>query len=179
MKKIPAIVMMAVTNVSFAADEIKAPANQGGGTIRFVGSIIDAPCTISQESVDQTIEMGQISNSLLEQQGEGVLRPFEIKLENCASATAKKVTVYFNGISDDTAKTRLAINGTAKGAAIAIVNQIDGSNIALGTPTKAVAVLAGENHLKFGAKLVSNLTAGSKATPGEFSAIADFVMSYQ
>ena len=176
-----AAMMLVFSGASFAADTPVAPAkaNQGGGVIKFTGAIIDAPCSISPDSVDQTVDMGQVANSLLEQQGEGALRPFEIKLESCAADTAKKVTVAFNGIADDTAKSLLALNGTAKGAAIAIVNQFDGSKVTLGMPTSAAEVMAGENTLKFGAKLVSNLAKGEKATPGEYSATADFVMSYQ
>lgn len=164
---------------AMAADPVVPVADQGHGTIKFVGAIIDAPCSIAPESVDQTIQMGQIANSALESQKEGPLRPFEIHLEACALDTAKSATVTFNGIADDTDKKHLAINGSAKGAAIAMVNQQDGAEVVLGQPTKAVTLVAADNSLKFGAKLVSNLQNGTKAVPGQFTATADFIMSYQ
>ncbi|MDR6997440.1 type 1 fimbria pilin [Aeromonas salmonicida] len=156
-----------------------APTDQGHGVIKFVGAIIDAPCSIAPESVDQTIQMGQIANSLLEHQGEGPLRPFEIHLEGCSLDTAKTASITFNGIADDSEKKHLSLNGFAKGAAIAMVSQRDGSEVVLGTPTKALSLVDGHNHLKFGAKLVSNLKSGEKATPGEFTATSDFIMTYQ
>lgn len=156
-----------------------APTDQGHGVIKFVGAIIDAPCSIAPESVDQTIQMGQIANSFLEHQGEGPLRPFEIHLEGCSLDTAKTASITFNGIADDSEKKHLSLNGFAKGAAIAMVSQRDGSELVLGTPTKALSLVDGDNHLKFGAKLVSNLKSGEKATPGEFTATSDFIMTYQ
>lgn len=156
-----------------------ATTDQGHGVIKFVGAIIDSPCSIAPESVDQTIQMGQIANSLLEHQGEGPLRPFDIHLEGCSLDTAKTASITFKGIADDSEKKHLALNGLAKGAAIAMVSQLDGSEVVLGTPTKAMSLVEGDNHLKFGAKLVSNLKSGEKATPGEFTATSDFIMTYQ
>ncbi|MGN7510479.1 fimbrial protein [Aeromonas salmonicida] len=169
------VMMLMLSGSVFAAD---APA-AGGGMVKFIGSIIDSPCSIAPESADQTIQMGQISNSILEKQGEGPLRPFEIHLEGCAADTVKTASITFNGIPDDTDKTHLSINGFAKGAAIAMVSQLDGSAVVLGTPTKAMSLVEGDNHLKFGAKIVSNVKSGGKVTPGEFSATTDFVMAYQ
>lgn len=155
------------------------PKDQGHGTIKFIGAIIDSPCSIAPESVDQTIQMGQVANSQLEKQKEGPLRPFEIHLEGCSLETAKSATVTFNGIADDTEKKYLAINGFAKGAAIAMVSQLIGEEVILGQPVKAGELVEGDNHLKFGAKLVSNLKEGEKAVAGEFTATTDFVMNYQ
>ncbi|WP_346210323.1 fimbrial protein [Aeromonas salmonicida] len=178
-----AMMMLLLSGTAFAEEVTPPPANaptdQGHGVIKFVGAIIDAPCSIAPESVDQTIQMGQVANSLLESQGETPLRPFEIHLEACSLDTAKTASITFNGIADDSEKKHLAINGFAKGAAVAIVSQLDGSEVVLGTPTKGAALLEGDNHLKFGAKLVSNIKSGEKATPGEFTATSDFIMNYQ
>ena len=40
-------------------------ADQGHGKVTFTGSIIDAPCSISPDSIDQTVSLGQISNACL------------------------------------------------------------------------------------------------------------------
>lgn len=178
-KKTVAATLMVMISGAALADDETTPTNQGNGVVNFVGAIIDSPCSIAPEDIEQTIQLGMISNELLENQGESPLRAFGIKLENCSVATAKTATITFNGIADDTEKKHLAIQGTAKGAAIAMVNQLDGSEIVLGTPTKAMDLVEGDNHLKFGAKVVSNINSGDKATPGNFTATADFVMNYQ
>lgn len=176
-----AMMMCFLSSAAFAAEDEGAavPTEQGHGVIKFVGAIIDAPCSIAPESVDQTIQMGQVANSLLESQGETPVRPFDIHLESCSFDTAKTATITFNGMAADTEKKHLAISGSGKGAAIAMVNQLDGSEVVLGTPTKSGTLMQGDNHLKFGAKLVSNIKGGEKATPGEFTATSDFIMTYQ
>ncbi|HDZ8855631.1 TPA: fimbrial protein [Aeromonas dhakensis] len=157
------------------------PVDQGHGTIKFIGAIIDAPCSIAPESVDQTVQMGEIANVLLNKQGATPLRPFEIHLEDCDFATASDATVTFNGIPADTAKKSLALNGGGSGGAISLVNKQSGEEIVLGTPTKVASLVNGDNHLKFGAKVISTVAADGKvkAVPGEFDASADFIMTYQ
>lgn len=44
-------------------------ADQGHGKVTFTGSIIDAPCSISPDSIDQTVSLGQISNAALANSG--------------------------------------------------------------------------------------------------------------
>lgn len=149
----------------------------GHGVVNFVGSIIDAPCSIAPESLDQTVQMGQISSQLLEKEGETPVRTFNIHLESCSAATAKSATITFDGNADSVHTNHLAITGTGKGGAVALLNQ-DESEIHLGEKI-GVAINDGENTLNFGAKLVSNLRKGESATPGEFASTANFVMSYQ
>lgn len=180
-KHFSSTMIMLMLSAAVFAEEIdtpaaSAPTDLGHGVIKFVGAILDAPCSIAPQSVDQTIQMGQISNSLLVQQGEGPLRPFEIRLEGCALDTAKTASITFNGIADDSKKKRLFLNGAAKGAAIAMVSQLDGSEVTLGTPTKALSLVGGDNTLKFGAKMVKN---GEQAILGEFTATSDFIITYQ
>ncbi|OEE49813.1 fimbrial protein [Vibrio anguillarum] len=174
-KTIIASAMMMLSASVFAA----AAEDTGHGVVNFTGAIIDAPCSIAPESMDQTINMGLISNDLLEKQGETPVRPFSIHLESCSTETAKAATVTFSGRSDSVEKKNLAISGAGKGAAIALVNQLDDSVIELGTKTKAISIVEGDNVLQFGAKLVSNLKEGDKATPGEFKATTNFIISYE
>ncbi|OXX55557.1 fimbrial protein [Vibrio sp. V12_P9A6T4] len=189
-KTIIASAMMVLLSASVFAEEgegggVTPPpastitADQGHGVINFVGAIIDAPCSIAPESVDQSIQMGMISNVLLEKQGETPIRPIHIHLESCSTETAKQASLKFTGITDDASKKNLAILGSAKGAAISLINLQDGSEIELGTNTKGIELLEGDNVLNFAAKLVSTLKAGEKATPGQFTATANFAMSYE
>ncbi|QSR71952.1 fimbrial protein [Aeromonas jandaei] len=179
------VVMFSImSGYAMADDATPAPTptsipEQTRGTINFTGAIIDAPCSIASESVNQTVQMGQISSRVLELNKEGPLRPFEIHLEGCTLDTVNSATVTFNGIADNTEKTRLAVSGYAKGAAISLVSQHDGQEVVLGQPTNALTLVDGDNRLKFGAKVVSTLQTGAKAVAGEFSATTDFVMNYQ
>jgi type 1 fimbria pilin len=153
------------------------PVDQGHGTIKFVGAIIDAPCSIAPESVDQTVQMGEIANSLLKANGATPLRPFEIHLEACDITTALNATITFDGIPSDSTKSSLALNGGGSGGAIALVNKSTGEDIVLGSPTKVANLVNGDNHLKFGAKVISVKDAA--IITGEFDATSDFIMTYQ
>ncbi|MBL5913040.1 type 1 fimbrial protein [Enterobacter asburiae] len=150
-------------------------ADQGHGKITFTGSIIDAPCSISPESIDQTVSLGQISNAALADSGTSIPRNFEIKLENCTDVTAKTVTTTFTGTKGATSGS-LGITGTAKGASIILANG-DGKQIELGKASDAHMLQDGNNTLLFSAYLQGD--AGADAVPGDFSAIADFTLAYQ
>ncbi|OXX26725.1 fimbrial protein [Vibrio sp. V08_P9A1T1] len=168
-----ALMMLSASTLAAGANNI------GQGEIKFVGSILSAPCSIVPGDSEQTVDMGQISNDVLEGIGETPVRPFAIHLESCSVDTAKTASVIFTGDADTVNTKDLAMHGTAKGASIALVSQRDGSHVDLGTASKAINLVAGDNTLEFGAKLVSNLEEGKTATPGDFSATANFVMSYQ
>ncbi|ATL98232.1 fimbrial protein [Aeromonas sp. CA23] len=159
-----------------ATPAVQGPVDQGHGTIKFVGAIIDAPCSIAPESVDQTVQMGEIANSLLNANGATPLRPFEIHLEACDITTALNATVTFDGIPFDKDKKSLALNGGGSGGAIALVNKSTGEDIVIGKPTKVASLVNGDNHLKFGAKVIST---GKDVVTGEFDATSDFIMTYQ
>ena len=66
--------------------------------------------------------------------GRSTPRPFQIKLENCDTAT-KEVTVTFAGTGSQVIPGKLAITGTASGAAIGI--NFGDTEIELGTATPA------------------------------------------
>ncbi|TFZ53065.1 type 1 fimbrial protein [Serratia proteamaculans] len=150
------------------------PVDNGHGKVTFTGSIIDAPCSIDADSIDQTVELGQVSNVLLKDGGKSKVKPFEIRLESCSEATAKTVQTTFTGASN--ADGLLAFTGTAKGANIAITDQ-GGNLIKLGTASKGQALQNGNNNLSFAAYLQGEDKAD--ITPGDFKAVADFTLAYQ
>lgn len=80
-----------------APTAVPAMIDQGHGKVTFTGSIIDAPCSISPETVDQTVDMGQVSNVALKNGGKSAPRQFDIKLEQCDNSTLKTVTTTFEG----------------------------------------------------------------------------------
>ncbi|HDV9907157.1 TPA: type 1 fimbrial protein [Klebsiella oxytoca] len=158
-------------------------ADQGAGKITFTGSIIDAPCSITAESADQTISLGAISNVALAANGNtGVStpEPFSIELKDCVIATAgtkDKVSVTFTGAASTYDANSLGLIGTAEGAYI-LMSQSDGAKVALNTPTSAQTVGNGNNTLSFTAALKGG---GSEATikPGSFQVPTNFVLAYQ
>ncbi len=52
---------------------------QGQGRVTFNGTVVDAPCSISQKSADQSIDFGQLSKSFL--QAGGVSKPMNLDIE--------------------------------------------------------------------------------------------------
>ncbi|CAI0993411.1 Fimbria A protein precursor [Serratia fonticola] len=165
--------------VVFGMSSLAHAADQGHGKVTFTGSIIDAPCSIAPESVDQTVDLGQISNAALKDSGQSTPKNFDIKLEDCSFGTPaakNKVKVTFTGMESASGNGLLGITGNAKGASVAIT-QADGSVIKLGTPTKEQVLQDGNNTLNFAAYMQGD-GASAAITEGDFQAVADFTLAY-
>ena len=102
------------------AGQVQA-ADQGHGKVTFTGAIIDAPCSITPDTIEQTVDLGEISNKALTNGGKSRPRSFDIKLESCdlSGLTDKTVTITFTGTESRVQPGYLALVGTASGAAIA------------------------------------------------------------
>jgi len=174
--KLNKIMMAAV--LTFGTVSGAQAADQGHGTVTFTGSIIDAPCSIDPDTVDQTVALGSVSNVALVDGGTSSPKPFEIRLEKCSLDTAKTVTTTFNGASGKDGL--LGMTGDAKGASIAIT---DGSNniIKLGTATAGQIISTGmtEATLGFSAYLKGDGGAADTIIPGKFQSVANFMLNYQ
>ncbi len=170
--------MLALTMV-FGVSSMAHAADQGHGKVTFSGSIIDAPCSINPNSIDQTVELGQISKVALQGGGKSTPRNFTIDLENCSFGTPaakNKVQVTFTGMESAANNGLLGITGTAKGASVAITEG-DGQVIKLGKPTKAHVLQDGKNTLSFSAFMQGD-GASAAISEGDFQAIADFTLAY-
>jgi len=177
--------IMLATVLAIGASSIAnaAVTNKGSGTVTFTGSIIEAPCSITPETVDQTVNLGQVSNVALKDGGQSTPKNFQIKLENCDLTTAdpgknNSVSITFTGAASAADKNLLGITGTAKGASIAITDG-SGSVIKLGTPSQAQTLQVGNNTLSFAAYLQGSKASGAVVVPGEFQSVADFTLAYQ
>ncbi|MCR1574222.1 fimbrial protein [Klebsiella aerogenes] len=175
-------IMIAVVAFGMVGMANAAPTDAGHGTVKFEGSIIDAPCSITPDTVDQTVNLGQISNVALKDGGKSSPKNFYIKLENCDVSTAKNVTATFTGANSAGNPDLLGITGTARGASIAITDGA-GSLIKLGSSTKPQGIQDINNTLAFSAYLQGDMaadgTTGAEIVPGEFSSIANFTLAYQ
>ncbi|MCE1709028.1 type 1 fimbrial protein [Enterobacter hormaechei] len=148
--------------------------NQGSGTVKFTGSIIDAPCSIKNTNVE--VDMGAVSNVVLKDGGRSASKPFKIELVGCTFDTQKSVKTTFTG-PEAAEKGLLAIEGTAQGAAIAITNH-GNKVIPLGEASDNMSLHLGNNDLNFAAHL-KGLNSQDGVKPGDFTAIANFVLNYQ
>lgn len=178
--KLNKIMLAAV--MAFGVSSLAHAADQGHGKVTFSGSIIDAPCSIAPESMDQTVELGAISNVALKNGGKSTPRNFDIKLENCELTTAapgknNTVSLTFTGAASAIDTKLLGITGTAKGAGIAITDG-SGNDIVLGQKTNAQTLQNGANTLSFAAYLQGG-NASTTVVPGEFQSVADFTLAYQ
>ncbi|HHQ4308826.1 TPA: fimbrial protein [Serratia fonticola] len=151
--------------------------DQGHGTVTFTGSIIDAPCSISPDSIDQTVDLGQVSDVSLAAGGTSTPKFFEIVLEKCrVDDKGKSVTATFNG-ANGVINGSLGMTGTAQGASI-MLSDSKGTQIKLGEKTSTQVMQNGNNTLGFTAYLQGN-GASSAVVPGDFKSVANFTLAYQ
>ncbi|MBS8598347.1 type 1 fimbrial protein [Escherichia coli] len=184
---------VAMAVVSFGVNA--APTTpQGQGRVTFNGTVVDAPCSISQKSADQSIDFGQLSKSFL--QAGGVSKPMnlDIELVNCditsfkgvgGAPAAKKGTVKlaFSGPRVSGHNEELDTSG---GTGTAIVVQAAGKNVSFdgtegfdgATATGVSSLVDGDNTIHFTA-LVKKDTSGNDVAEGAFSAVANFNLIYQ
>ena len=165
---------MGVATFAQAAEEPVTPTDQGSGTVTFKGSIIDAPCSIVGNK-DQTVEMGQISNSALANGGTSIPADFKIETANCKLADKDKtVRVTVTG-AEGKIENSLGI-GKATGASI-IMQDGASNKIKLGTPTTLQTLANGSNTLSFSAYVQGN--PGETVQLGQFDSTASFTLAYQ
>jgi type 1 fimbria pilin len=160
-----------------AAGAANAVPDQGHGTVTIKGSIIDAPCSITPETVDQTVNLGQISNKQLDNGGKSAPQEFRIELENCDLPAGKNtVDITFTGSASAGNPDLIGMTGSASGASIGVTDG-SGKLIVLGTP-RPLQITNGNNVIGFSAYLQGD---GASATivPGEFSSIINFNLDYQ
>lgn len=154
-----------------------------GGTVHFRGSLVDAACSVSADSADQTVTLGQYTLHHFKNKGDkSAAIPFKIKLEDCDTETATSAAVAFSGQQDESGLLAIdsSANGntdTASGVGIQILDETskaitpDGSSF-----STAHTLVDGENALNFSAQYVSTST---ELTAGQANADAVFIMQYQ
>jgi type 1 fimbria pilin len=176
MKKI----LLAVAMSSVMITGAHAAEDQGHGKITFKGSVIDAPCSIDADSLDQTVQLGSIAKGALEGGNRSTPVDFSIQLHDCSFDTKNEVNVAFNGYEGDKTAgldNSFAVTGQAQGVGVTITDM--GSNvIAPNTSAKAIVLNDGDNELQFQAYVQGASTSGA-VVPGTFTSTANFVMSYE
>lgn len=80
MKNIMLVTLASLITGAFSVSALAVQSNQGHGTVKFTGEIIDAPCSISSDSIKQEIDLGQVSNTSLAKGGSSCTKIFFYKI---------------------------------------------------------------------------------------------------
>ncbi|CDH02286.1 fimbrial protein [Xenorhabdus bovienii] len=156
-----------------------SPPYESHGTVKFSGSIIDAPCSIKNTNID--VNLGAVSSHILKDGGRSESKAFKIELQNCTAETKNGVKTTFTG-AEATEKGLLGIEGTASGASGAAIAITNAGNkiIPLGTESDKFSLHEGSNDLNFAAYLkgLKDENGKGEAKPGDFTAIANFTLNY-
>lgn len=149
------------------------------GIVNISGTITDNTCTVSPDSKDFTVKMGNVPSKQFYQAGDGTrYEPFFIHLEKCGGA-ASGVTVSFSGPKDNRNSDLLAIpsgNGNASGMGIGIYNQ-DKSLIPIGSNSIQTKLTPNQPSvsISFYARYIAD---GGVVTTGTANAAATFTLTY-
>lgn len=171
--------------VTLSVCSAAAAKNQGSGTVHMGGDIVETPCGIASNSLDQTIDFGLMSMADAAPGSEPLLissrQYFQIELVNCTPASQVKpgfayraMNIIFDGAPDNEEPDLLAITGDAKGVAIELLTE-EGSRLALGKSTADYLLVDGHNRLNFSAQLKLH---PDYARDGGFNSLVKFTLSY-
>ncbi|ANI29817.1 fimbrial protein [Yersinia entomophaga] len=170
------LLLTAVIAASFSAAVHAAPPAAGSpGTIRFEGEIVTGACGIDSNSLDQTVNLGQVPSHLFTAKGDrSTAAKFDIVLTDCDTTTSKNATVTFTGAGHQENSELLGVTGAATHVGIRLQA---GNNeyLALGTATKPIMLSNGDNRLQFSA-MYEATDAG--VTAGDADSTAQFTVNY-
>ncbi len=174
---VSALIIGAPTLAS-AAEIGDSTATVSGGTVNFVGQVVDAACSVSADSIDQTVTLGQVRAVKLTAAGmvANQKEDFSIKLEDCDTSVSQNAAVIFNGQEDASLDNTLA-NTAGAGAATNVALQLygpDGEALNIGETSSTVTLINGENVIPLSVDYI----ATGEATSGNVAATATFSMVY-
>ena len=168
-------------SVAVSAALFSAGSMAKDGTVKFTGDIVDTPCVVSSQSQNQTVNLGQVKQSVLNgaagQRSAGT--QFQIVLEECVldPTTPEKAYITFSGISSQANVLDVALQaGGATGVGIELTDA-NGKVIPINTQhTNASDLVDGQNILNFKAAYISTAAA---VTTGHADGTADFQFEYK
>jgi len=179
MSKLVKVSAIAVLLAAFGANA----AEQGQGVINFKGTVVDAPCGITAESADQSVDFGQISKASLSNGGVSAQKTLDIKLTKCdVGALTKGVQITFSGntissVDGEGASSPVATELATSGPTNTAVVINNGSDVKFGTASDFIPVSEGNNTLQF--QTWVKQATGKTVAAGDFTAVANFSLSYQ
>ncbi|AGE94451.1 fimbrial protein [Citrobacter farmeri] len=150
--------------------------------VHFSGALVAEPCRIPDGDSNIKLSFGSVIVKGLYQYQRTKSQPFIIYLENCDPALMKTVSVTFEGTPDDELTTMLALepSSVAKGVAVGL-ELVDGTPLAINKASPYQPLSQGNNALTFNAYVQGKPSAitNEQIIPGDFNAIATFVLVYQ
>lgn len=177
-KHILALVTAAALTGGICANAQADTVTVSGGSVDFVGQVVNAACSVAADSVDQTVILSQVRTVKLTQAGmmANQKEDFQIKLEDCDTSVSQNAAVIFNAQQDEAQPGTLA-NTAGAGSAQNVALQLfgpDGKTLHLGTSSSTVKLINGENIIPLSVDYI----ATGAATPGNVAATATFQMVY-
>jgi len=148
-----------------------------GADVKMHGTVVSRPCNLALEG-EQLVEVGSIHLNDLQRDTHGPYVPFNIELVDCKETVLNNARVTFSGVADSELTQSLALTGIT-GAALSLFDK-EKNRLPLTVASPVIRLNAGSNSLPFFVYLEgqpSALAAGS-ITPGEYSVIANFIVSY-
>ncbi|POP42870.1 type 1 fimbrial protein [Superficieibacter electus] len=171
---------------AYAADD------QGSGELHFKGEIVNAPCEIHPDDINQSIDLGMVTTKRINTDKHSTAKAVNIRLINCDLANSdngsgdpiSKVAVTFDSDARTTEGTLMLDNtstGEATGVGVMILNK-DQTPVTLGQPTSDINLLEASSSqtLNFFAWMqVIDASGTTPATPGAVTANATYVLDYK
>lgn len=165
------------------SSDATGPDTVSGGSVHFTGSVVNAACAVAQDSVNKTVDMGQVrlaafGDTPTAGTAANQKTPFSITLTDCDTQVSTEATVTFNGAAaKDNAGVldNMAGAGGAQGIGVQIYDT-DGTALDLGKASKAATLIDGDNVMSFSADYI---TTASTLTAGNVDATATFNVTYQ
>lgn len=118
-------------------------ADEGHGIVKFKGEVISAPCSIKPGDEDLTVNLGEVTDTVLKSDQKSLAEPFTIHLQDCmlsqGGTTYSKAKVTFTTANTMTGQSDLLKNtketeiGGATGVGVRILDSQSGE-VTLGTP---------------------------------------------
>ena len=175
------VIAMAIAGALAGGMAINAQADTvtvSGGTVNFVGQVVNAACSVAADSVDQTVTLSQVRTVKLTTVGmqANQKEDFKIVLEDCDATVSQNAAVILNGQQDPAVEGSLANTagaGSAKNVALQLFGP-DGQALNIGDTSSNVKLINGENIIPLSVDYV----ATGAAEPGNVSSVATFQMVY-
>jgi type 1 fimbria pilin len=152
---------------------------QGHGRAKMSGSIIDSACAIDINSRDQSLSLGVVSASEIEQFGHSADTPFTIKLINCTLVSASKTqrnwnyfSVTFDGNAVD--GDLFGLSGDSRGFGISIRDEF-GNSALPGQPMPAGVLETGDITLNYRLRLQRD---NNSLQAGKYHAVIRYKLDY-
>lgn len=142
------------------------------GKIEFKGTVLESACVIDSGDLNQQIDFQEIPQSRLNLGGKSDTQDFQIKLKNCDNSTMKNVDIAFsgNGGFGDT----FGVTGVDN---LGVIIAQNGQAIAPGGSISNT-LLQGDNTFDFQTYVMGDPAVGNDVTTGDFTSIANFVITY-